>query len=1790
MLLAVRAWAQTPVPLSGQPGFTYTATFTDIPNWANNFASGIEANRFQSVAVGGAATIPDPAKTTKSSATFVTSGAGGIQKGTDALVLLSTGTTNNTESVAVDFLVDFTGLNAGILSFDAATVFNSTGDRPATLKVYGSVDGGTTFTDLGANYTATNNVTGASSVSVTIPATFNNVAAARFRLYEFNGPTGGTTGSRPKISVDNLTINGTSSVLPVHNLTQNTYFSTIQGAVDAATAGNSLSVSAGTFDELVTIGKPLTISGSGPTSTTLTFSGTVPASTMASLIKVAAADVTIRNMSFTVNLNKTHSAIHSSGDCANLTVTGNTITAMGTAPLPGGNLGYGRRNAIAINPNLSADGYTYSNAGFGGVLINNNVVAGAGSIQAGAPNFRAAVQMDLSGGTIENNALTAINHDVVARFGNQGAVTIQNNTLMGGGVQLTEFNGGAGVLTIANNSFNGSNVQPASGVLGTGALLRLQNNGPGKTVVVANNTFSNYRWGASVENFNNVTFNANTFTPLAGSTDYRHISFNTKLLASTSASIIPVNSGATLTGNIFNGSGAVGGTAIAFFNHRQDGATPAIGAYTLGQAGQENIFNAGIATLLRIDNSTGPSSGFVTPFGEYTVSGAPSTTMNYWTPDLNAVNNKVDVGTGLKLVNTLTSAERTTLNGLLFDKRDDSNVGEILYFFPVRNLTQNTNFSTIQGAVDAATAGDVLLAADGTYAESVTVTKALTIKGANAGVAGFGTRTGESVIDGAGIRTGLVIAAPNVVIDGFKFIGGQGTYGAALSFNAAQPGVQIVNNVFMDNAVGISEPQSDALIRRNRFDGNNRPGAAGGSGIYTDVPTNGLTIDDNEFKNHTSNSAIIFGATAANTHRNLTVTKNYIHDNNADNSMVYGVGINGGNFAQNRITQPGTTAIKFAGANAAITVQNNFLDNNGVGVRIADDGFGLGSNSTIAIHNNSLSNCTTLAIDNREAATVDATCNWYGTTNVDGQAATLFAGAVTYSPYLNSGTDSDGSAAGFQPVPASCVANTAPTVANVIPVQMATVGQAFTYVIPATTFTDTESPGSLLLTVSGLPTGLSFTAPATISGTPSTLVGSPFSVTVRATDPGSLSVATMFVFIVNAANMAPIATANANQTATVGVGFTYTINAFTDETPNSLTYTASISPVNGLSFDPATRIISGTPSMSGVSSVTVTATDPGSLSASTSFTITVNPAPVVVPSGPFSITGVTTVGCVTVTAGQRQVSFTPQYVSLSGQPISFSVVNELSPTTASGPYTLNLYTYNPSITLKATQTGTAGEVSFVYNWLAACNGGVTPPANQAPVVAAGIPAQSATVGQVFTYMIAANAFLDPNGDALTYSVSGLPAGLSFTAPATISGTPSVSGVSTVTVKATDPGSLSVSTSFVLTVSSASVVVPAGPFSITGVTTVSCVTITAGQRQVSFTPQYTGLSGQSVSFSVANELSPTTAAGPYTLNLYTDNPSITLKATQTGTAGEASFVYNWLAACNGGGTPPVNQAPIVAAGIPAQSATVGQAFTYMIPANAFSDPNGDALTYSVSGLPAGLSFTAPATISGTPSVSGVSTVTVKATDPGSLSVSTSFVLTVSSASVVVPGGPFSITGVMTVSCVTVTAGQRQVSFTPRYAGLSGQPISFSVVNELSPTTAAGPYTLNLYTDNPSITLKATQTGTAGEASFTYNWLTACAGGSGRLGARPSVESELDVRVLGNPAQNGYVTIEVRGAAGQSLDLSLTNGNGQAISSQQIRQAASVEHHTFAIGRQSVGLLLLRVSIPGQSKTVKVINGN
>ena len=91
---------------------------------------------------------------------------------------------------------------------------------------------------------------------------------------------------------------------------------------------------------------------------------------------------------------------------------------------------------------------------------------------------------------------------------------------------------------------------------------------------------------------------------------------------------------------------------------------------------------------------------------------------------------------------------------------------------------------------------------------------------------------------------------------------------------------------------------------------------------------------------------------------------------------------------------------------------------------------------------------------------------------------------------------------------------------------------------------------------------------------------------------------------------------------------------------------------------------------------------------------------------------------------------------------------------------------------------------------------VNAPANNAPTIT-NPGAQNSTVGDNVSLTISAN---DPDGDTLTYSASGLPAGLSIdTTTGTISGTPTTAESASVTISVSDGNGGSDSTSFTWTI-------------------------------------------------------------------------------------------------------------------------------------------------------------------------------------------------------------------------------------------------------------------------------------------------------------------------------------------------------------------------------------------------------
>jgi Ca2+-binding RTX toxin-like protein len=200
--------------------------------------------------------------------------------------------------------------------------------------------------------------------------------------------------------------------------------------------------------------------------------------------------------------------------------------------------------------------------------------------------------------------------------------------------------------------------------------------------------------------------------------------------------------------------------------------------------------------------------------------------------------------------------------------------------------------------------------------------------------------------------------------------------------------------------------------------------------------------------------------------------------------------------------------------------------------------------------------------------------------------------------------------------------NDAPIIANAITDQTIDEGAAFSFTLPAGTFTDTDddtlSLSATLADGSALPTWLSFDATSqTFSGTPLNADVGNVDVRVTADDGNGGVVSDDFALVVNNTNDAPIiANAVDDQITEEDTAFSFTLpaNTFTDIDGDILSLTASLADGSALpswlSFDTASQTFSGTPLNGDLGSidVIVTANDSNGGSVSDVFALSVAPA------------------------------------------------------------------------------------------------------------------------------------------------------------------------------------------------------------------------------------------------------------------------------------------------------------------------------------------------------------------------------------------------------------------------------------------------------------------------------------------------------------------------------------------------------------------------------------------------------
>ncbi len=448
-------------------------------------------------------------------------------------------------------------------------------------------------------------------------------------------------------------------------------------------------------------------------------------------------------------------------------------------------------------------------------------------------------------------------------------------------------------------------------------------------------------------------------------------------------------------------------------------------------------------------------------------------------------------------------------------------------------------------------------------------------------------------------------------------------------------------------------------------------------------------------------------------------------------------------------------------------------------------------------------------------------------------------------------------------------------------------------------------------------------------------------------------------------------------------GESHTVDAsefFNDPDGDDLTYSATTTNPAVLTVAVAGSDVTASAIAAGMVQVTITATDPDGLSASHAVDVTVqaaNRAPVAVGEIP----------PLTLDEGAEFTARVDQFFSdPDGDALTYAAA--VSDTTvATAAISGTMITVNAlaegmaNITITATDPGGLSATQATTVTVMAVN--------QGPTIADTIPHQDLTVGDTLT-LDGADHFTDPDGDTLTFTAETDDA-----AVATVSVDGSMVtvvgvevGSASITVTATDSGGLSAAQTFTANVAT-------GNQAPMAVGEIAAQTVTAGDSvTVDVSGNFSDPDDDNLTFTAETDdaaVATVSVDGSMVtvVGVEVGSASITVTATDPGGLSAAqTFTANVATG---------NQAPMAVGEIAAQTVTAGDSVTVDVSGN-FSDPDDDDLTYTAASSD---EDTATVSVSGamvtvTGVAAGGAIVTVTATDPGSLSATQTFDVTVNAA--------------------------------------------------------------------------------------------------------------------------------------------------------------------------------------------------
>jgi len=252
----------------------------------------------------------------------------------------------------------------------------------------------------------------------------------------------------------------------------------------------------------------------------------------------------------------------------------------------------------------------------------------------------------------------------------------------------------------------------------------------------------------------------------------------------------------------------------------------------------------------------------------------------------------------------------------------------------------------------------------------------------------------------------------------------------------------------------------------------------------------------------------------------------------------------------------------------------------------------------------------------------------------------------------------------------------------------------------------------------------------------------------------------------------------------------------------------------------------------------------------------------------------------------------------------------------------------------------------------------TPPANRAPSLS-GNPAQVVMAGTPYIFVPTAS---DPDGDTLTFAISGRPTWATFnTANGQLSGTPSrtqTGATSTIRISVTDGKTTVALAPFSIQVTPPANTAPA-------VSGSPSTTATVGSAY-SFLPSASDAENDRITWSIQNR--PSWATFNTTTGRLSGTPTTATTYSNIRISASDGFASTALPTFSITVAPAANRAPTIT-GNPPTSAVAGTEYSFKPTA---SDPDANtSLTYSIENQPSWASFsTTTGTLSGTPSTSQV----------------------------------------------------------------------------------------------------------------------------------------------------------------------------------------------------------------------------